>query len=168
MKTDTIEYVGKHAFEVAGLGKAPFYLVGVSQNRITYPDGSSKAGGCCDYCFTGIEWECHIQSSDGKRSKVGSTCIEKVGDRGLFQAYKSSPEFRAHQRKLRAQKKQEQHARMHAECSAMIERFSEKLKSLDHPAIPGKTGLDYVNYLRDNCGSNGLSAAIRFIKANAF
>ena len=78
MKTDNLENVGKHKFELAGLGLAPFRFIGANEKRITYPDGSSKAGSSCDYCATGIALECWVESADGKRFKVGCNCIEKV------------------------------------------------------------------------------------------
>lgn len=101
MKTENATLVGKHAFEVAGLGLAPFVFIGVSENVITYPDGSQQAGGTCDFCGNGIKTECHVRSADGKQFKVGCNCIEKVGDKGVLEAYKNSPEYRRHQRELR-------------------------------------------------------------------
>ena len=116
MKTENPEHVGKHAFEVAGLGLAPFRYVGMSENVINYPDGSSKAGGCCDYCASGIRFEFHIMSADGKAAKVGCDCIAKVADEGLLKAYKSSPEYRAKERAKRAVKA----AAVFKELSALI------------------------------------------------
>ena len=49
-KTDNAANVGKHKFELAGLGMAPFRFIGASENAITYPDGTTKAVGSCDYC----------------------------------------------------------------------------------------------------------------------
>lgn len=73
MATQTI-----HPFEQAGLGLAPFHFIGMSENAIQLPGGSSRAGGCCDYCYTGIRYEYHIKSYDGKTSKVGCDCILKL------------------------------------------------------------------------------------------
>lgn len=101
MKTDNPEHVGKHAFELAGLGKAPFQFVGFSENVIKYPDGSTKAGGTCQYCFTGIRFECRIKSADGKTFVVGSDCVNKADDSGLLKAFKQSPSYRKHLRDLR-------------------------------------------------------------------
>jgi hypothetical protein len=70
-----------HPFEKAGFGKAPFSCTHVSENVFTLPDGTSKAGGCCDYCGTGIRWEFWIKSSTvGERQrKVGCDCVAKTG-----------------------------------------------------------------------------------------
>ena len=70
-----------HPFEKAGLGKAPFSCTHVSENVFTLPDGTSKAGGCCDYCGTGIRWEFWIKGSiaGAKQFKVGCDCVAKTG-----------------------------------------------------------------------------------------
>jgi hypothetical protein len=73
-----------HKFSEAGLGLAPFRFAGVTENAFRLPDGNTKPGGSCDYCGNGIRWEYHIISDDGTHSKVGSDCIQKAGDRGLF------------------------------------------------------------------------------------
>lgn len=64
-----------HVFEAAGLGKAPFRFVAVWKSYTT-----------CDFCGTGILWNCWILSSDGKSFKVGSECVKRSGDAGLIQA----------------------------------------------------------------------------------
>jgi hypothetical protein len=44
---------------------------------------------------------CHIKGSDGRTFKVGSDCVGRTGDAGLIKAYKSTREYRAHQKALR-------------------------------------------------------------------
>jgi len=70
-----------HPFEKAQLGKAPFSCTHVSENVFALPDGTSKAGGCCDYCGTGIRWEFWIKGSvaGAKQFKVGCDCVAKTG-----------------------------------------------------------------------------------------
>lgn len=67
-----------HPFQKSGLGEAPFKCIDVQENVFVMPDGSTKAGGSCDYCGTGIRWEFFIASSDGKTFKVGCDCVEKT------------------------------------------------------------------------------------------
>lgn len=67
-----------HPFEKAGLGIAPFRCTGVGESVFVLPDGSSKAGGSCHYCGTGIRWEFYIQGDDGREFKVGCDCVEKT------------------------------------------------------------------------------------------
>lgn len=158
MKTDIAEHAGKHAFEVAGLGKAPFRFVGASDNVITYPDGTQKAGGTCDYCSTGIRLECRCVSADGKTFVVGCNCIAKVGDAGLLKAYKQSPEFRAHQRQLRWKAAEA----IRVQLSELIAANKERLTAMPHPMgfTDRKTGtpltaLEYAEWNFNNCGAKG-------------
>lgn len=167
MKTENAANVGKHCFEVAGLGLAPFRFVGMSENVITYPDGTSQAGGSCNYCGTGIRYECVIVSRDGKRSVVGCDCIAKVGDAGLLKAYKTSPEFRAHKRKLAYAKAE----RVRLELIALIDANRALLATLPHPYgfTDRKTGapltrLDSVQWLFDHSGASGRESLLRGLK----
>ena len=68
-----------HPFELAGLGLAPFHLVGFSEKVFCpCPGAPSKAGGTCDYCGTGIRYCCHIRSADRKEFVVGCDCVRKL------------------------------------------------------------------------------------------
>lgn len=167
-RTENAALVGKHAFEIAGLGLAPFRFVGASENVITYPDGSQQAGGSCDYCGTGIRTECHVKSSDGKAFKVGCNCIDKVGDTGLLKAYKTSPEYRAKQRAVRAGKAMAVFAELKTTISGPA---ADKLSALPHPMgfTDRKTGcaltaLDYAKWMLDHCGAAGHRAVLSRIK----
>jgi len=167
MKTNSTENVGKHAFEVAGLGKAPFRFVGASENVITYPDGTQKAGGTCDYCGTGIRTECFIMSADGKQSKVGCNCIEKVGETGILKAYKSSPEYRAKQREIRDKKA----TAVFQELTALIKANADTFRAQPHPLgfVDRKTGvpltyLDSVNWRMDASGNAGRAKLLTALK----
>ena len=70
-----------HPFERAGLGKAPFKCTHVTENVFVVGDGTTKAGGCCDYCGTGIRWEFWIRGSvaGARQFKVGCDCVAKTG-----------------------------------------------------------------------------------------
>lgn len=166
-KTDNAAEVGLHIFERAGLGKAPFRFVGMSVNVIQYPDGSSKAGGSCDYCGTGIANECRVKSADGKLFKVGCDCILKAGDAGLLQAYKTSPDVRRHAAELRWAKDQKKTA----ELARIISENETLLKSLPHPRgfTDRATGqplsaLDQYVWLQKNCGASGRASTLAGLK----
>lgn len=73
-----------HKFTDVGLGQAPFRFNGVTENAFKLPDGTTKPGGTCDYCFTGIRYEYHIISACGKKSKVGCDCIRRINDSKLM------------------------------------------------------------------------------------
>jgi len=82
-----------HAFERAGLGKAPFRCIGVEEKRgpITLPNGlqvgaPGQAMGTCAFCSQGIA-ECYlIQNADKKQFTVGCDCVRKTGDAGMRKA----------------------------------------------------------------------------------
>lgn len=67
-----------HPFEKAGLGKAPFRCVAVTQNWYSAAPGHLQPGGSCDYCGTGIAYEYHIESAAPGRFKVGCDCVWKT------------------------------------------------------------------------------------------
>jgi len=166
MKTDDVSKIGKHAFELAGLGLAPFRFHSLAINKVTCPDGTSKLGGSCDYCGTAIVNEFRIVSADGKVSKVGCDCIAKVGDKGLLKSYRSSPEFRAAQALKRHVKATET---FNALLATLTENV-EKLKGLPHPRgftdrATGKplTAWEYAEWMFNHCGHSGRSALLKWL-----
>lgn len=167
MKTENSQDVGKHAFELAGLGRAPFRFVGMSENAYRLPDGSSKAGGSCDFCGTAIRWECRVQSADGNFFKVGCDCIAKVDDSGLMKAYKTSPEYRTKQRVLREAKAKV----VRVEFIEFIKQNEARLSLHKHPGgyidwetrLPW-TALDYARWQLNNCGDSGKRSALKYLR----
>lgn len=91
-----------HLFEHAGLGQAPFKLVGMysipspslgEHNPAAYQAALQAmprdvSVGSCDYCGTPLTHNFIIRSHDGKKSVVGCDCVDKVGDAGLRNAIK--------------------------------------------------------------------------------
>lgn len=83
-----------HVFERAGLGLAPFRVVGCTERRgpirTMLTDGTMMESGapgqpmgCCKYCYTGIAICYAIKSADGKIFDVGSDCVKRTGDAGM-------------------------------------------------------------------------------------
>lgn len=63
-----------HRFECAGLGAYDQFL-GV--DRIAFkaaPDAPEQPGGCCDLCGTGIIYQYHFKSANGRTFKLDSDC----------------------------------------------------------------------------------------------
>jgi hypothetical protein len=108
-----------HCFERHGLGKAPFSVVGYGKEIFQAVPGDSRCpiqpGAVCAYCGQGIMYVAYIQSSDGKRFKVGCDCVNKTGDWGLVKGIKNNPEYRAMSR---------------AKAKARDERVTEELNNL--------------------------------------
>lgn len=91
-----------HVFEKSGLGRAPFYCVGLvslpspslaANNPTAYnnalrdlPRGLSL--GSCAYCGTALMHNFIIKSSDDRRFVVGCDCVSRTGDAGLAKEVK--------------------------------------------------------------------------------
>lgn len=164
MRSDNKDLINKHAFEVAGLGKAPFRFIGFEYKTYkAHPDAPEQCGGSCDFCGTAIKNFCYIESADGKRSKVGTNCISKVNETGIIKAYKSSPEWRAHQAAIRNHKSQKS-----MEVLELL--ITDRLSAFPHPQgfKDFKTGApltlrDYALWMLDNAGHSGRQKAIAII-----
>lgn len=91
-----------HVFEDAGMGKAPFKLIGLysipsSSLGATNPDAYNNmlkampkgiGIGSCAYCGTPLVHNFIIESACGKKSPVGCDCVAKTDDKGLVKAIK--------------------------------------------------------------------------------
>lgn len=142
-----------HPFEKAGLGKAPFTCTGMSENWYETAGGAHRQpGGSCNYCYTGILYEYHILSSDGKRFVVGSDCVAKThmqGDTGSERLLKQVKKLKSRQV---AKKRSESKAakRRAALAAAKAERDAEI--AARRPEFEAKFG-DLIRrakaYLRD-------------------
>lgn len=85
--TTTNEPVTIHRFERAGLGKAPFNVIGSYESKYQAIPGDPSCpiqpGTCCDYCAQSIMQVYEIKSADGKTFKVGCDCVAKTSDKAL-------------------------------------------------------------------------------------
>lgn len=170
VRTDNPEEVGLHVFEKAGLGKAPFRCVGVTEKvgPITMPDGTQIGSpgqpmGCCDYCGTGIK-DCYvIQSSDKKQFVVGCDCVARTGDAGLIKSYKNLPEVRA----FNKAKRDALNDRKRNELATIMAERAEDLKAILLP--PNYKGViesqyDYLVRVIPMCGAAGRASYLKLIK----
>lgn len=163
-----------HPFEQAGLGKAPYILVGVKENMFNCGGGVLKPGGTCDYCSSGIRYECVIQSADGIVSKVGTDCVLKLDrkdNRGLVtDVTDAKRKIDAQNRAKRAEKKRIEKAQIHRKAQVMLKTalVQKRLMILPHPFINGLTMLDYCQWLFANAGDTGKDKASRVILDETF
>lgn len=127
-----------HPFELAGLGKAPFRVVGFSVRKYQACQGAPvQPGASCDYCGTGIMNVFEILSSDARKFVVGCDCVAKTGDVKLI------AEVKASQAERRAAAKQARNvARAEARKSTAAERFAalpadlhEAFADCTHPIV---------------------------------
>lgn len=164
-----------HAFEQAGLGVAPFALIGVFEKR--GPISLGHHGGCevlvgapgqpmgrCDFCGTAIA-ECYqIRSSDGKTFVVGCECVRKTDDAGLT---------RAVDREARRLRNEARHRREDAKCAELRDLIGrpdvqQALASQPHPiqyrAEQGETFLDSARWMMQHAGASGQLSTLRSVK----
>ena len=145
-----------HKFEAAGLGKAPYRFVGMSQKIFKAP-GITKPGGCCDYCSTAIANCFHLVSSDGKEFVVGSECIKKVGDAGLMQAVKQAESKKRHARDAA------KYVEIKAKLEIIVTNNLNALANKPHPSAQGLTLLDYAQFMLTNAGQAGTMKLYRML-----
>jgi len=167
-KTDSPAEIGLHLFERAGLGKAPFKFVGMSEKRFPNGDGTFKPGGSCDYCGTGILYEFHLRSADGKTFKVGCDCIEKAGDTGVLRAYRSTPAYRLAQR----EKAQRKAVSVRESLKTLMARLRPALEAAPHSrgfinraTSRPLTAWDEADWMFSNSGAAGQARLLRQLRA---
>lgn len=148
-----------HVF--AHLGPAPYRYTGVSQNIFSIPGcpEATKPGGSCGHCGTGISLEFHFTAANGRKFKVGSSCVDKAGDAGLKRDI--AQDVRDHQRKLRearAAKKREVNAVIvAAQWPAARGTFAAQPHPNAYYASQGKTLADYLEY----CGHEAMVSRMK-------
>jgi hypothetical protein len=164
-----------HKFEKAGLGKAPFRFVGISENR--GPKTISTAGGVettvgapgqpmgsCDYCGMGIAEEYHIQSSDGREFVVGCECVRKTGDAGLVRVVKDHERKKARARREKKEQARQEKAQAREEQAREALADEDVRKALEAQASPtGRgTALEYCDFILED-GRYGTGKAVGLI-----
>ena len=70
-----------HTFEMSGLGRSPFKLIGTPGSKMLRGYGQLF---CCQHCGTILQHQWLVESSDGVMSVVGVDCVKKTGDAGLW------------------------------------------------------------------------------------
>lgn len=162
-----------HPFEQSGLGKAPFRFVGATYEvgpiRTETKDGTTveigapgQPMGTCQHCGQGIALCCHIEDAEGRRSVVGSTCVNKTADKGLETATK---------RGTRAIRREQQRKRDTARISAAQQALADYPATFEaepHPnpwrAEKGDTLADYCEWMFRNAGNAGKIRTCRLIE----
>lgn len=151
MKTvHTFEHLGKPPYKYAGFAELIFVCPGT---------GATKAGGSCDHCGTAIRNAFYFTSADGKKFKVGSSCVGKSGDKGL-KKYVSKE-----QQKIKQEKDKADFPKIREALSKLIEDTKPITTTMKHPfysfASQGKTFHDYVTYCARQIGITKAKTLIR-------
>lgn len=144
-----------HVWERAELGIAPYAFIGIEEKAISYPDGTSQAGGTCQYCGTGIRYCYWILSADKKKFYVGSDCVAHLDDEKLVAVVMSAERRRkndlaAERRRIKRIAEEKTRAE---EVDRLLPEYLAAVKALEsrpHPteyfAAQGKTLADYFRY----------------------
>lgn len=164
-----------HVFEAAGLGKAPFAFAGLEDTgEDAGPDGLvrrsvggidhlTKPGGSCDLCGHYIKIFCWVKSADGKRFKVGSDCIAKIGDKGLKKVVDDHIRYnRNEKRRVNEKKKIDNAIELLSD-----ENIRQALAAQPHPlawrAEKGENKLDWAEWMMSCAGNSGKLQVARVI-----
>lgn len=169
IRDDGTTRVVMHKFERAGLGKAPFRVVGYERKvYVACPGAPAQPGGTCDFCGQGIMDVFAIRSADGRVFDVGSDCVRKTGDAGLRVTIEGQVAElrRARDRERRALAAE----RTYAEIRDLLadERLRAALADRPHPqrwrADKGETALDQATWLAANCGAQGHRGLLSWLR----
>lgn len=145
-----------HAFELAGLGKAPFRFLGLSREVYQAipgdPECPIQPGASCDFCGQAIYNVCRILSADGRTFKVGCDCVAKTGDKGLRKVVDAAT------RKVAADKRAAKAAVVAEALEAALadDAVRAQLATAPHPrGFEGKTLLDWADWMMAHAGARG-------------
>lgn len=166
LKTDNPAHVGLHCFERAGLGKAPFKVVGFHEAKYqAHPDAPVQPGRCCEYCGQSIIYVVEIKGADGRTFGVGSDCMTRAGDAGLIKSYKARPEVRA----LNRAKAKALDDRKRAEWQALVSDPASRATLAARMTTDWKgqpiAWIDYAEGVWPRCGASGRAKWLKAAKA---
>jgi len=165
-----------HPFEQAGLGIAPFKLVGTFVSKYQAipgdPNCPIQPGSSCDYCAQGIMLVCVIRGADGRDFKVGYDCAAKTTrDAATTADQKLAAAIDGARRKLNRKKAHVRAADKAAELAMLLDsEFARvRLASLPHPnkwrASEGDTLLQWAMWMLNKAGAAGQARALKAVKA---
>lgn len=155
-----------HTFEVAGLGKAPFRFH--HYERKSYqacPGAPIQPGGSCKYCGQGITDTYYIVSSDNKMFTVGSTCVNKTGDKGLYNKVQRIANRVKREQQIEREEKRIKRARFDVlEEIPIRHALSRKPHCQEWAAKKGMTMLDWSEWMFANSGHSGKMRVTRHLE----
>jgi len=158
--------MNQHPFEAAGLGTAPFKLVGFYVKLWQAAPGQPlRAGSSCDYCGTAIANCYEIQSADGKRFKVGSDCVHKVTPKG-------DPLRKAVDQDVAKRRREHAAATLRDQVWALIGRLNADeglFADMPHPtksfAEEGRTFREWAIWMLQHGGDAGKRRVLKAVSA---
>ncbi len=157
----------QHKFEAAGLGKAPFRVVGFEVKKFQACQGAPiQAGASCDFCATSIMNVYWVKGSglNDNRFKVGCDCVEKTGDRGLIRRAKNASS--EHKAAASRAAKESRVKRLYTLLT--MDAVVEALEGDPHPmswrADEGDTRVDWATWMLRHSGMAGKTKLASYVE----
>jgi len=143
-----------HTFTNSGLGQAPFTCTGSID--------AGTVAKVCDHCGRGIRFVFNVTSADGKKSSVGSTCIEKSGDEGMIKVVKQELADR------RREKAHQTFLKFRGLAWGLRDRigdFEDTLSQFPSPNKnrPNDTMFDWASFMLNNAGVKGWKLTLKVL-----
>jgi len=131
-----------HPFEKAGLGKAPFQFVGVSEKvYCAYQGAPEQPAGTCDFCGNGIRYCYHIRSVDNRNFVVGCECVKRTDNECLTNLSDFDMAVREQKSKLNHLRRAKQVAKEEAGIKVAFDLYpSVRNDMAKHPHPQAKPG----------------------------
>lgn len=161
----------RHPWEQAGLGVAPYRLVGAGS--MTYQacrDAPVQPGASCDYCGQGIVQVYFIRAACGSMFHVGCDCVRKSCSKVEGVRTRAEAIDRKHRNDLARAASARRDAATKDRLAVMVAEHADRLASMPHPRadkgefFAAKTFMDYVQWMLANCGAMGRKALAKEVE----
>jgi len=155
----------RHPWERAGLGVAPYKLVGAGEMIYQAAPGAPvQPGAACDYCGQGIRQVYFIRAACGSTFHVGCDCVRKTCDpaEGVRTAIEAAD--RKHRNQLARAARTRRDEQVQADLAALREQHAQRLAKMPHPCrgrwvgntnFDDKSALDWLDWMLRACGASG-------------
>ena len=154
----------RHVFE--HLGPAPYRYTGFEVKKYQACQGAPiQPGSTCDHCGTAIMDVYKFQAANGSFFKVGSSCVDKSGDRGLYSVIKRQVNKIKRERKAVTDASRiADGRRLFADNRAAFAASPHPKGFVDRATGEALTLADQVDWMLANCGTSGRIRTVREIE----
>lgn len=165
MTTKNDDTKARHAFDHIAPG--PYRYVGCFEKVYQACQGAPiQPGGTCDHCAAGIRFCYRVKAADGTEFIVGSSCIEKAGEKGRLPS-----NVKAEANRIKREAKAERDAARIAAGRELFAANREAFAAAPHPRgfEDRETGepltlADQVEWMMINSGTTGRVKTARLIE----
>jgi len=150
--------LAKSLEQTFGAGKYTYVGFTVEKFKASF-DAPTQCGTSCDLCATAITYVYRFRTPSGHVIKLGSECAKLAGNAQIASVIKREETKRA------AVKRAAKALSVETELTALLETKRAELESLPHPSYPGKTLLDWANFMLILAGAAGKAKVLKAIKS---